>query len=69
MVYNLIGRLVWTLGVTLLGYFLGKVISPEQIDKYLLPIILGIIILFSIPSVIHLIQNNRSNSNNQDKKE
>jgi len=60
---------VWTLGVTLLGYFLGKVISPEQIDKYLLPIILGIIILFSIPSVIHLIQNNRSNSNNQDKKE
>lgn len=47
---------------------IGEVIPPEQIDKYLLPIILGIIILSIIPFVIYLIQDNRSNSNNQDKK-
>ncbi|MGC1395500.1 MAG: hypothetical protein WA828_14550 [Coleofasciculaceae cyanobacterium] len=41
-------------------YFLGKVIPGDQIDKYLLPIILGIIVISVIPSVIHLIKENRS---------
>ena len=61
MFYNLIGGLLWTGGITLLGYFLGKAIPAEQVDKYLLPIILGIIILSLIPSVVHLIQENRAN--------
>ncbi|MBA2749093.1 MAG: VTT domain-containing protein [Tatlockia sp.] len=60
MVYNLIGGFVWTVGMTLLGYFLGKVIPAEQIDKYLLPIILAIIIISVIPSIFHLIQERRS---------
>lgn len=61
MFYNLIGGFLWTVGITLLGYFLGKAIPAEQVDKYLLPIILGIIILSLVPSIIHLIQENRSN--------
>lgn len=61
MSYNLIGGFLWTLGITMLGFFLGKVIPPEQIDKYLLPIIVGIIVISIIPSIVHLIQENRSN--------
>ena len=61
MAYNLVGGLLWTGGITLLGYFLGKAIPAEQVDKYLLPITLGIIILSLIPSVVHLIQENRAN--------
>jgi membrane-associated protein len=60
MSYNLIGGLLWTVGITLLGYFLGKVIPAEQVDKYLLPIIGAIIVLSIVPSIIHLIQENRS---------
>ena len=60
MIYNLIGGLLWTVGMTLLGYFLGKVIPAEQIDKYLLPIILAIIVISIIPSIIHLIQERQS---------
>jgi membrane-associated protein len=60
MAYNLIGGFVWTVGMTLLGYFLGKVIPAEQIDKYLLPIILAIIVVSLIPSIVHLIQEKRS---------
>ena len=60
MSYNLVGGLLWTLGITLLGYFLGKVIPAEQVDKYLLPIVLAIIVISLIPSVLHLIQENRS---------
>lgn len=52
--YNVIGGLLWSFGLTLLGYFLGSVI-PDA-DKYLLPII-GVIILASVlPAIIHFIR-------------
>lgn len=53
MSYNLIGGLLWTFGVTLLGYYLGQVIP--DVNKYLLPIILVIIVVSLAPSIIHLI--------------
>ncbi|HCJ45613.1 MAG TPA: hypothetical protein DHV33_01720, partial [Candidatus Moranbacteria bacterium] len=46
--YNVIGAFVWTVLLTLLGYFLGNVID---VDKYLLPIILIIIILSFLPAI------------------
>jgi membrane-associated protein len=36
--FNVIGGALWTIGVSLLGYFLGNIIP--NIDKYLLPIVL-----------------------------
>jgi membrane-associated protein len=45
--YNVIGAFLWAVGVTLLGYWLGNTIP--NIDKYLLPIILGIIVVSLIP--------------------
>jgi membrane-associated protein len=59
MTYNLIGGFAWTFGITLLGFFLGKSIPAEQIDKYLLPIIGIIIILSLLPSIVHIIQENK----------
>jgi membrane-associated protein len=52
--YNLIGGLFWTIGITLLGYFLGQVIP--DVDKYLLPIVLVIILVSISPSILHLYQ-------------
>jgi len=60
MFYNLIGGLVWTFGITILGFFLGKSLPPEQVDKYLLPIIGLIIVVSLVPSVIHFIQESKS---------
>lgn len=52
--YNVIGGLLWSFGLTLLGFFLGSVI-PDA-DKYLLPII-GVIILASVlPAIVHFIK-------------
>lgn len=45
--YNVIGGLLWAVGVTLLGYMLGELIP--DIDAYLLPIIAVIIALSLIP--------------------
>ncbi|MEG3438850.1 VTT domain-containing protein [Pannus brasiliensis CCIBt3594] len=50
--YNILGGFIWTFGLTIAGYFLGKVIP--DVDKYLLPIIVGIIVLSLLPSLIHL---------------
>jgi len=50
--YNLIGGLLWSFGLTGAGYFLGSTIP--DIDKYLLPIILGIILLSASPVLWHL---------------
>lgn len=61
MFYNLIGGFFWTFGITLLGYFLGKFLPAEQLDKYLLPIIGLIIIISLLPSVIHIIQDRQKN--------
>ena len=58
MSYNLIGGLVWTVGITLMGYYLGQIIP--DVDKYLLPIIVMIIVVSFVPSIIHIIQENRS---------
>lgn len=52
MAYNLIGGILWGVGLPLLGYLLGNTI-PDA-DKYLLPIILLIIFLSILPSLIHI---------------
>lgn len=62
MTYNLIGGFVWTFGITLMGYYLGQVIP--DVDKYLLPIIFVIIVVSIVPSIIHLIQENRESKKN-----
>ena len=46
---NVIGAAIWAVGITLLGYFLGKQIGSDNIDKYLLPIVAVIIVLSLIP--------------------
>lgn len=60
MTYNLIGGAIWTIGVTLLGFFLGRVIPAEQVDKYLLPIIVAIVVISLAPSVLHLYKEHRA---------
>lgn len=55
MAYNLLGGLLWGVGLLFLGYFLGNTIP--DVDKYLLPIILLIIFLSILPSLIHIWKN------------
>lgn len=59
--YTTIGAIVWAIGVTLLGYYLGQMIPNA--DKYLLPIIVGIIVVSLVPPVyeyaLHHIKNRK----------
>ena len=55
-VYNVIGAVLWAIGVTVAGYFLGK--SIPSVDTYLLPIIAVIIAVSLAPSAIHVWREN-----------
>jgi membrane-associated protein len=46
--YNVIGALLWTVGVTMLGYALASTIG-DSIDNYLLPLVALIILVSFIP--------------------
>ena len=56
--FNVIGGLLWAVGVTLLGYALGEMIP--DIDTYLLPIIAVIIALSLIPIAVEWRRNRRA---------
>lgn len=51
VIYNVVGALLWAVGITMLGYILGDVIG-ESVDKYLLPIIAAIILISLIPPLV-----------------
>lgn len=49
--YNVVGALLWAVGLTMLGYVLGDVIGKD-IDTYLLPLVAGIILISLIPPIL-----------------
>lgn len=52
--FNLMGGIIWGLGMPLLGYFLGNTVP--NIDKYLIPIILFIIVASIAPPAWHFLK-------------
>ncbi len=60
--FNVVGGLIWAVGVTSLGATLGKAIGPDKIDKYLLPIIFVIVLLSVVPAIIEVRRHRRAAS-------
>jgi membrane-associated protein len=50
-IYNVIGALIWAVGITLAGYALSSAIG-SSIDTYLYPIIAAIVVLSLIPPLL-----------------
>jgi membrane-associated protein len=63
LLFNFIGGTLWVWGMTFLGYFLGQVIPEDQVDKYILPIVLGIVVISVLPPLVHLYKEKRMASN------
>ena len=57
LAFNVVGGLVWGLGLTSLGYFLGNTIP--HIDRYIFPILAFIIIVSLIPGVVSFWKNRK----------
>ncbi|MCB9834695.1 VTT domain-containing protein [Candidatus Nomurabacteria bacterium] len=54
LIFNLIGAVLWAIGITWLGFILGSTIP--QAEEYLLPTTIVIVIISVLPSVYHLIK-------------
>ncbi|TAH33312.1 DedA family protein [Candidatus Saccharibacteria bacterium] len=58
LTFNLIGALLWAVGLTYLGYFAGKLITDTGINiEY---VILGIILLSILPPLIHIFKEKKN---------
>lgn len=60
-VFDLVGCALWGIGVTTLGFFLGSVIP--NIDTYLLPLVLLVVVISLIPAFITYKKNKRTDAN------
>ena len=58
--YNVVGALLWAVGVTLIGYVLGKTIPSAE--EHLLPIEAAIVALSVLPVAIELLRQRRRNT-------
>ena len=54
LLYNVCGAILWGVGVTAAGYYLGQVI-PE-IDQYFLAVVGVVILVSAVPALVHAIR-------------
>ncbi|TZF86352.1 DedA family protein (plasmid) [Pedobacter sp. BS3] len=54
--YNIVGAILWVTSLTLLGYYLGRKFE-RQINDYLLYIIIGFVVITTLPLIITYIRN------------
>jgi len=56
LIYNVLGALLWAVGITYIGYYAGTWFHSQgiEIDQYIIPIALVIIVLSVLPGVVHL---------------
>ncbi|MCX2494570.1 DedA family protein [Pedobacter sp. PF22-3] len=64
--YNILGGVLWICSLTLLGYFLGRRFEKE-INDYLLYIIIGFILITTIPLLITFVKSKVVSSPEEDK--
>lgn len=63
--YNIVGAIIWIASLTLMGYFLGRRFEKE-INDYLLYIIIGFIIVTTIPLIITFVKKKVVKSNSEE---
>lgn len=58
--YNIIGGIIWCIGLLSLGFILGSFVP--DIDRYILPIVLGIIVVSMIPNALDFARSRKIHS-------
>jgi membrane-associated protein len=58
--FNIAGGFLWSVGLILAGYFLGTIIP--NVDAYIVPIVIAIIILSFVPFIMEIIRGKKGQS-------
>jgi membrane-associated protein len=52
LLFNVAGGVLWGVGVTVAGYYLGQ--SIQGIDRYFLAVVAAVIVVSALPALVHL---------------
>ncbi len=64
--YSVAGAVLWVFSLCLLGYYLGNKIKAHEIDEYLTPIVIGIVLFMMLPTAYHLLRSYFSKDTDED---
>jgi membrane-associated protein len=63
LLWNIVGAILWTDGILLLGYLLAKkitqLIPADKIDSYILPVVVLIVLISMIPIFVEVVRGRR----------
>ncbi|WIM96650.1 DedA family protein [Actinoplanes oblitus] len=68
LLWNVVGAVLWTDGVLLIGYALAKQIYNtigDKIDHYILPVVVLIVLISALPIFIEIIRERRAKKNGE----
>lgn len=57
--YNVLGGILWGIGVTLAGYFLATLFPPDVLDRYFIVIVIVVVLISASPTMLHLWNENK----------
>lgn len=64
LTWNIVGAIIWTDSILLLGHSLAKQITnhipPDKIDNYLLPVIVFIVVIAALPLIVDILRKRRA---------
>jgi membrane-associated protein len=66
LIWNIVGAVLWTDGVLLIGYLLAQQIYDaigDQIDHYILPVVFVVVLISVLPILIEIIRERRAKKN------
>jgi membrane-associated protein len=66
LMLSVLGGVLWGVSITALGYFLGNVIGPKTLEKYILLVLVIGIGAGVVPSLIHLLRGNKKATSSVD---
>lgn len=67
-IYSIIGGLVWTVGVILIGYWLGHIaFVRDKVEPLIDPILVGIVAISLLPVTVHWLVNRRASARRRNK--
>jgi membrane-associated protein len=58
--YNVVGGALWAIGLPILGYVITKQFPSLHLEKYVEPILIGVVLMSVIPAIYHLWKANKN---------
>jgi membrane-associated protein len=57
---SILGGVLWGISITALGYFLGNLIGPKTLERYILVVLAVGILAGVVPSMVHLLRGSKA---------